>query len=198
MWRQADHNAMQLAPGTTLRLPGEFFDPGSSTALADPADYVTRLKLVMSKLKATPVRKQTPRKTHVHGDLSSSTHVFIRCDGVKTSLQKSYDGPYKVLKRGDKYFTVEVRGKQDVVSLDRLKPALMDLLPTPPKSISTPPQPDPSQQVSPPTNKPPEVFTPVTTRSGRRVHWPARFLSSLTLFTGGGGREYCSSGQNSY
>ena len=175
----------ELVYGTTLRLPGEFFDSESSTALADPADYVTRLKLVMSKLKATPVRKQTPRKTHIHGDLSSSTHVFIRRDRVKTSLQKPYDGPYKVLERGDKYFTVEVRGKQDVVSLDRLKPAHMDLLPTPPKSISTPP-PDPSQQVSPPTSKPPEVFTPVTTRSGRRVHWPARFLSSLTLFTGGG------------
>ncbi len=70
----------ELVYGTTLRLPGEFFDSQSSTALADPTDYVTRLKLVMFKLKAKPVRKQSARKAHVHDELSSSTHVYIRRD----------------------------------------------------------------------------------------------------------------------
>ena len=95
-------NTAELVYGTTLRLPGEFVDPESSTALADPVDYVTRLKLIMSKLKATPVRKQLPRSTHVCDELSSSTHVYIRHGGVKKPLQPPYDGPYKVLKRAGK------------------------------------------------------------------------------------------------
>ena len=167
-------NTAELVYGTTLRLPGEFFNSEPSAALADPADYVTRLKLSMSKLKATPVRKQAPRNVHVHDTLSSSTHVYIRHDGVKKPLQKPYDGPYKVLKRSNKHFTVAIRGKQEVVSLDRLKPAHLDLPQTLPEPASvTLPEPTPAS-------------TPVTTRSGRRVHWPARFISSLTSFTGGG------------
>ena len=168
----------ELVYGTTLRLPGEFFNSNPTVNLADPADYVTQLKVTMSKLKATPVRKQSPRKTHVHDDLSSCTRVYIRHDGVRKPLQQPYDGPYKVLQRSDKHFTVEVKGRPEVVSLDRLKPAHLE-----PPSILTEPSPTtppvPTQPPPTPANKPPEpnqVPTPVTTRSGRRVHWPKRFL----------------------
>ena len=34
-----------------------------------------------------------------------------------------YDGPYEVIKRGEKAFTIKVRSKETVVSIDRLKPA---------------------------------------------------------------------------
>ena len=88
----------ELVYSTTLRLPGEFFSPTLSIELADPADYVTQLKLIMSKLKATPVCKQSVRSTHIHDDLSTCTHVYIRQDGVRKPLQKPYKGPYKVLK----------------------------------------------------------------------------------------------------
>ena len=181
-------NTAELVYGTTLRLPGEFFDPESSAAFADPADYVTRLKLIMSKLKATPVRKQLPRKTYVCDELSSATHVYVRHDGVKKPLQQPYDGPYKVLKRNNKHFTVEIRGKRNTISLDRLKPAHLDLPPTLSESLQAA-TPVSTQQPPESPNKPPEpnpATTPVTTRSGRRVHWPKRFLTSLTLFTGGG------------
>ena len=43
-------SAAELVYGTTLRLPGEFFD-------SDPAEYVTQLKATMVKLRAPPVRK---------------------------------------------------------------------------------------------------------------------------------------------
>lgn len=71
----------ELVYGTTLRLPGEFFYSDPSLSLADPLDYVTQLKVTMSKLKAPPVRQQDPRKTHVHSDLSSCTHVYIGTTG---------------------------------------------------------------------------------------------------------------------
>ena len=44
------------------------------------------------------------------------------------------DGPYKIQERGDKHFTIEIHGKQDVVSLDSLKPAYLE----PPPALTEP------------------------------------------------------------
>ena len=62
----------------------------------------------------------------IHQYLNSTKFVFIRHDGVKSSLQPPYDGPFKVINRDDKYFTIEIRRKQDTVSIDRLKPTYME------------------------------------------------------------------------
>ncbi|XP_011406350.1 PREDICTED: sulfated surface glycoprotein 185-like [Amphimedon queenslandica] len=56
---------------------------------------------------------------------SISTHVVVRRDSVKRPLQCPYDGPYKVL---NKYFTIDLQGKHDNVSIDQLKPAYFESL----------------------------------------------------------------------
>ena len=56
-------------------------------------------------------------------DLSTCDFVYIRTDSVRKPLQPPYTGPFRVLKRADKHFTVDVKGKSDQVSIDRLKPA---------------------------------------------------------------------------
>lgn len=58
--------------------------------------------------------------------LSTATHVFIRHDAVRRPLQPPYDGPYPVVKHTDKHFTVDINGRKDTVSVDRLKPAHLD------------------------------------------------------------------------
>ena len=45
---------------------------------------------------------------------------------VTTPLQPPYDGPYRVLKRTDKHYTLDVAGRPQVVSLDRLEPAYLE------------------------------------------------------------------------
>ena len=40
-------------------------------------------------------------------------------DAVRWTLQQPYHGAHKVVKRGAKTFTVDVNGKQEVISLDR-------------------------------------------------------------------------------
>ena len=117
-----------------------------------------------------------PIKVHVSHHLSTCTHVFVRHDAVRKPLQVLYDGPYKVLKRSDKHFTLEVNGQQKVISLDRLKPAHFDsydYLTTPPHTKPLPPAPTP--QPSSPTSL---SSAPVRiTRSGHHVHWPDRLDS---------------------
>jgi len=119
--------AAELVYGTTLRLPGEFFHTYMHTThTPDPVNYATHLKTVMQKLRPPSARSSQQRKTHITKDLHTCPFVFMRNDAVKRPLQPPYDGPFKVLQRTDKHYTVDINGKEKVVSLDRLKSAYMD------------------------------------------------------------------------
>ena len=80
----------------------------------------------MAQLKATSPSTTGEHQTFIHPSLSTSTHVFVRRDSVKRPLQRPYDGPYKILHRTDKYFTIDLQGRRDNVSIDRLKPAYFE------------------------------------------------------------------------
>ena len=66
------------------------------------------------------VLKQRP---FVSSALSHCTHVFVRQDAVRRTLEQPYYGPHKVVERRAKTFTVDINGKQEEISLDYLKPA---------------------------------------------------------------------------
>ena len=112
-------------------------------------------------------------------------------------------GPYEVLKRSDKYFTLQVGSRQDRVSIDRLKVALVDKghpvqVAQPPKRGRPPTKNDstslsvqgssgpqenhgmqqktlrPSVQNFP-TAKP--TYAEITTRSGRATKAPYKYSS---------------------
>ena len=119
-----DHHctAAELVYGITLCLPAEFFDSSSSKDL-DPVSYVSKLNASMQQLGATPPRRHSRHKAYISKDLAHCTHVFVRHDAMQTPLQPPYDGPYKVMERGDKTFTIMVNEQQKIVSLDWLKPA---------------------------------------------------------------------------
>lgn len=117
-------------------LPGEFISP----APAGPS-------------AASPTILPFPRHhavppSFIHPGLRGATHVFVRVDAHRTPLQRPYQGPFPVLGKNDKTFEVLVKGREQMISIDRLKPAVL-------------PQ-DESDHV-------------VHTRSGRVVRPPARF-----------------------
>ena len=92
----------ELVYGTTLRLPGDFFQ--STTTQLNPVTYVTRLSTAMQQLQPLKVRQRSPRKSHVSENLQTCTHVFVRHDAVKKPSRQPYDGPFKVIKRQDKHW----------------------------------------------------------------------------------------------
>ena len=55
-------------------------------------------------------------------ELFNSPYVFIRRDSHKPPLTPPYEGPYKVLQRGTKYFQIDVGGREEAISVDRLNP----------------------------------------------------------------------------
>ena len=174
--------AAELVYGTSLRLPGEFFTR-CKDGITDPPTYVEKLKTAMQSLRPVPTRQPQHSHTYVSDALSSASHVFVRHDAVKTPLQQPYDGPYKVIKRASKHFTLDIKGRHDTVSIDRLKPAHLDLQVdnatpttppiTPPPTPTAPPLPTPSSYRTSTTSTEPVNYS---TRSGRHVHWPKHFI----------------------
>ena len=58
--------------------------------------------------------------------ISPAAHMFVRNDTICKPLQQPYDGLFRVLDRADKYFTLDLNGRSDKVSLDRLKQAHLE------------------------------------------------------------------------
>ncbi|XP_037528670.1 uncharacterized protein LOC119405916 [Rhipicephalus sanguineus] len=166
-------SAAELVYGTTLRLPGEFFVPDQQQTHIPAGDYASRLRHIMTKLRPTPPRQPTERSIYVSSELESCSHIFLRNDVVRSSLQAPYDGPFRVLRHGRKTISIERHGRQEVVSLDRVKPAHMETNQSttetsalPPETCRTAPHPTPATD-APVTEK-------YHTRSGRRTGAPNR------------------------
>jgi len=114
----------------------------------------------------------------IPASLQRATHVFVRLDAHRSPLDRPYLGPYAVLQRTDKTLTLDVRGRSETVSIDRVKPAF---LATDQSSFVTPPRPSSADASSSTTAPPPADDTPpptpplTSTRSGRVVRPVARF-----------------------
>ena len=69
--------------------------------------------------------------------LATAKQVYIRRDGTKSPLQRPFTGPYSVLASGDKTFLLDIGGRAEWISVDRLKPAFSD--PLHPTALAKPP-----------------------------------------------------------
>ncbi|GFW48999.1 retrovirus-related Pol polyprotein from transposon 412 [Trichonephila clavipes] len=171
----------ELVFGTTIRLPGEMFD--SSKPDDDVVNFVSKLKSHMQSLHPKPPKHHSKRPVFIHPGLLVSTHVFLRRDMLRHPLQQPYDGPFKVLQRKDKVFFLDINGKRVSVSIDRCKPAFFlntEDLQLPQTKNETPATVEPNATASTPATveSDPTASTPTqpSTRSGRKVHLPTRYL----------------------
>ena len=140
------------------------------------SSFVYRLQAYFGNLPPMHPREQTI-KSSVLKDICSWTHVFLRKDAGKAPLTPLYTGPYCVLSRTDKHFTLDIRGKKETVSIDRVK---RDFLNT-----------NTQEPHIRPTYTHEHTLTPIegntttkdnyvtTTRSGRRVHWPKKLCKTV-------------------
>ncbi|CAK8686304.1 unnamed protein product [Clavelina lepadiformis] len=110
----------QLVFGTSIRLPGEFFETPSLDIIPQ-SKYVEQLTQFMATLRYVPPHEPYPIKTFVDPELKTCSHVFIRHDGVRTGMQRPYSGPYTVIDRQEKFFTIDLNSRIDNISINRLK-----------------------------------------------------------------------------
>ncbi|XP_036144890.1 uncharacterized protein LOC118648635 [Monomorium pharaonis] len=110
--------------GSTLRLPGEFFI--DEDLPADPEIFIEKHREHMRLIKSRPTAHHCKTTPFHHPALSDCSHVWLREDCLKKSLQPPYSGPFRVVKRVNEYlFTIDIAGKIVNVSTERLKPAFL-------------------------------------------------------------------------
>jgi hypothetical protein len=139
-----DVSAAQMLYGESLTLPGEFF-PASSDDPPTPDDLRRLREVTRGFIPYRPPTSHGP-PVHLPAALQSAPFVFVRVDAVRRPLQPPYRGPFKVVRRGPKAFLLDLENREDWVSVDRLKPAVL-----------------------------PECFSVPMTSSGRAVHLPVRY-----------------------
>lgn len=168
-----ESTSAELVYGCKLRLPGEFIAPNKM--YEDPISYAAKLRQWLSQVRPVPTSAHDKKKVFVYKDLKNSEFVFLRKDRVKKPLEQPYEGPFKVLERTEKIFTLKLNNKIKKVSIDRVKPAYLEA------NIQS----DPEQKTS---NIPSQITTTEeddrneehrkdqkTSRRGRRIQLPVRF-----------------------
>lgn len=173
-------SSSQLLFGQALHVPGEFFTPSKTVSSCDTFSFVSQLQDVFSQLRPSQRLKLDYRRVFVHPELKKSSHVFVRRDGVKKGLQDPYQGPFPVVRRSEKFFVIHKDGKENTISIDRLKPAYLPASPLyeyASYSSNLPSSAPVSNKLQDmPANDTQSRSLPTTTRRGRPVRLPVRFL----------------------
>lgn len=113
----------QMLYGTNIRIPGEFFEPSKPST--SPETYAYELQRMMAELSPHHHTHHSCKKSYVHPCMKTCEYVFVRRDYVKKPLITPYEGPYKVLKKYEKFYKVQLLNKSANISIDRLKPAFV-------------------------------------------------------------------------
>ncbi|UYV73149.1 hypothetical protein LAZ67_10001971 [Cordylochernes scorpioides] len=154
--------AAEMVFGTTLNLPADLLT-NSEFKNPDPSNFATQLKNYMSRIRPQPTRQTKQNNIFSHKDLDTCSHVFVRKDFVKRALSPPYEGPFPVVSRSSKTFTVKINDQNKVISVNRLKPAFIENTPQSFHDSSIlPPMPDGAEETTPKTSS-------YTTRYGRHV-----------------------------
>lgn len=77
----------------------------------------------MQHLQFVPTSWHGCRAVYLPLDLYTATHMYVLRDSHKHPLTLLNDGPFRILRRFDKHFTLGINGKSKEITVDRLKPA---------------------------------------------------------------------------
>ena len=119
-----DCSSAELVFGQTMKLPGQFH-PNISEPVTPPHQFLEKLKGYFDFVKPQQTSNHSQITTFVDKNLADCSHVWLRCEKKSHSLQPRYSGPYRVLQRDDKNFTLDVKDSRKVVSIDRVKPVFL-------------------------------------------------------------------------
>ena len=111
-----------LVLGQQPVLPGQLVIPRKE--IADPTAFSERLALAMKAqvFNGNPWHGGDHSSRPVPTSLKNTSCVLVRNDRFQGSLAPKYNGPFEVLARSDKYFTILRYEHHDKISVDRLKP----------------------------------------------------------------------------
>jgi hypothetical protein len=119
-WEDSGILPAELTFGAALSLPAAFI----TSLERSPETFLRELQSFLpcaSPLSATPASSRLPPAATA---LDAATHVYVRAPPAAPALSPAYRGPYRVLWRGPKFYRLAIGGREDTISIDRLKPHL--------------------------------------------------------------------------
>lgn len=117
-------SSAELVYGQPLCIPGQFFENTTEDVEVSPENFIERLRQHFKNLRPTETRCDT-KNCYVPKSLDETDYVFVRVDRVQRPLSAPYEGPFRIIRRTRKFFILDRNGKNDSVSIDRLKPAFI-------------------------------------------------------------------------
>ncbi len=115
-------SSAELVLGSQLVLPGQFLD-APDWPLQDLDRIRQQMAAASGGLPKRPLRGEQ-LDSYCPPQLFKSELVYIRVGASKPSLLPLYEGPYRVIRAGQKVFVVDIGGRPQSVTVDRLKPLL--------------------------------------------------------------------------
>ncbi|XP_068250727.1 uncharacterized protein [Palaemon carinicauda] len=88
--------------------------------------WLDHLRDIARKIRPCLKTYQDKTKHFKPRNLDDNGYVFITDDAHQQPLTKPYRGPYQVIKKTTKAFLLDVNGRENWVSIDRVKPAFLE------------------------------------------------------------------------
>jgi len=170
-------SAAQMVYGASLTLPAQL-----AAGEELPVDDILRDLAAAAPIPTRHGQREAP--TEPPAVLAAAELVYVRKGGQLQPLAQPYNGPYKVLEKGPKYFRLDIGGKSTAVSVDRLKPHTGRAGATPaapPRRGRPPRQRSPSPATPPMSTAPSSPATPaMSTAPSTPVRAPSPGLPATT------------------
>ena len=118
-------SSAELVYGAPLKVPGDVSFPSTSTSFFGNL-FLPWLKEKIADYQPQQMSRHSEDIASVPKSPSTCEFVFVRHDAYRPPLAPLYDGPFRVLERGEKFFILDISGRRDSVSVDQLKPSYID------------------------------------------------------------------------
>ncbi|KAM0726708.1 Gag-Pol polyprotein [Formica fusca] len=116
--------AAEMIYGEPIKLPGQFLQQNNELEIADETeDMLRQLKKNLQNLRPQEIKRHGQATPFIFQNMETASHAFLRRELMGGTLQPPYEGPFEIIKRGEKVITLRKNGKDINVSVDRVKPA---------------------------------------------------------------------------
>ena len=117
------YSSTELVYGEPLTIPGELVPPKPAKSIDN---LLLNFRLNIPLYAPRPASHHTSARPYVSPSFLAAKHVYIQRHDTKGPLQRPYSGPYAVLTPADKTFLIDIGGRAERISVDRIKPAFFD------------------------------------------------------------------------
>ena len=105
--------------GAPLTVPGDFI--ANHGPQQDHSFQLQRLRDQVGSLAPVPTARHGTAPASVPAGLQQAKFVFVHRDAHRNSLQCPYEGPFRVIENGSKTFKIDMGGRTETITVDRLK-----------------------------------------------------------------------------